>query len=178
MTTADYLNTPESSLPTELEFGAMGVADAPTPHHQAAVLDFAVALDAHVLEQRIGEIWLAPLDVILDAERALVVQPDLLFISNERERIVTDRVRGAPDLVLEVVSPFARVGDLQERLGWFAQYGVRECWVLHLYERRLETVSFGDGAIVSRKSFQVSDPIQSAVLPAFCRTLASILRLR
>jgi Uma2 family endonuclease len=178
MTTAEYLNTPESALPTELVYGAMRVADAPTPHHQAAVLDFAVALDAHVRAQGIGEIWLAPLDVILDAERALVVQPDLLFISNERERIITDRVRGAPDMVLEVLSPFARVGDLQQRLGWFAYYGVRECWVLHLYQRRLEIVSCGDGAIIRRTPFHVADPIQSAVLPAFSRPLASILRRR
>jgi Uma2 family endonuclease len=175
MTTIEYLQTPESLLPVQIAYGEFQVADAPTPRHQDAVKRYLLALDPFVEERRLGEVWLAPLDVILDAERALVVQPDLLFISKERAYILQDRVRGAPDMVLEVVAPHPRVGQLEERLGWYARYGVRECWVVRLFERRLDIVSCADGVIARRTVFGWDDPIESEVLPNFSRSPGSIV---
>ena len=176
MTTAEYLQTPESLIPTELIYGTLRVADAPMPRHQRAVRDLCFALVEHAEVRRLGEVWISPLDVILDAERALVVQPDLFFISNERREILTDRVRGAPDLVVEVLSPNPRIGKLGERIGWFQEYGVRECWLIHQFERRIEVLNFNGSNVIARASFDERAPIQSRVLPDFDRTLASILR--
>lgn len=176
MTTEEYLKTPESMLPTELIYGALRVADSPMPRHQAALADFFLALAPHVREHLLGHIWLSPLDVILDAPRALSVQPDLFFISNERNHILMDRVRGAPDMVLEVLSPNPRIGMLDERITWFAEYGVHECWLLHQFERRLEVLSFAGGVVEARTSFDDRAPIESGVLPDFKRSLDSILR--
>ena len=64
----------------------------------------------------IGEVLPAPMDVVLDYANALVVQPDLLFVSNDRREIITDRVYGAPDMVVEVLSPRPRIGKLDERV--------------------------------------------------------------
>ena len=175
MSTAEYLCTPETKVPTELIYGVLRVADSPMPHHQAAVADFHIALAEHVRQNRLGRIWLSPLDVILNAERALILQPDLLFISNERSHIVTDRVRGGPDMVLEVLSPHPRIGRLDERVAWFAEYGVRECWLLHQAERRLDVLSCADGRVAERHSFDAHTAIQSNVLPAFERSVDSIL---
>jgi hypothetical protein len=83
-------------LPQELIFGTLRVADAPLPNHQRAVAQLFLALNAHVTKRRGGEVWLSPIDVILDAPRHLLVRPDLLFISNERSYIVGDRIRGGP----------------------------------------------------------------------------------
>jgi Uma2 family endonuclease len=176
MTTADYLRTPESLVPTELIYGKLRVAESPLPRHQAVVLDLGVALVAHVQERRLGQIWIAPLDVILDAERALIVQPDLFFISNERSDILKDRVRGAPDLVVEVLSPNPRIGKLGERIGWFQKYGVRECWLLHQLEQRIEVLNFSGSNVIERASFGDKAAIRSRVLPEFDRTLGSMLR--
>ena len=106
----------------------------------------------------------------------LILQPDLLFISNARRHILTDRIRAAPDMVLEVLSPHPRIGRLDERIAWFAEYGVRECWLLHQAERRLEVLSFADGRVIGRASFDERTPIESVVLPDFTRSVGSILR--
>lgn len=91
ITTTDYLETPERLVPTELNYGVLRAADAPRAHHQRAVRDLCFALVEHAESRCLGEVLVSPLDVILDVERALVVQPDLLFISNERAHVVTDR---------------------------------------------------------------------------------------
>ena len=176
MTTDEYLNTPETLVPTELVYGVLRVADSPLAPHQAAVLDLMLALVQHVREHQLGEMWVSPLDIILDPERHLIVQPDLFFISKERSHIVSDRVRGAPDLVVEVLSPQPRIGKLGERIAWFAEYGVRECWLLHQPERRLEVLACAHGQVSKRSSFDANAAIQSTVLPDFGRSLASILR--
>lgn len=167
LTTDEYLRTPESLLPTELAFGVLRVAEAPRVRHQQAVGAFYLHLVQHVRERHLGEVLLSPLDVVLDRERALVVQPDLLFISNERAHIARERVVGAPDLVLEVLSPNPRVGALQERLAWFVRYGVREIWLLHQNEERFEVVHAGEGRVARRQSLDYLTPIVSDVLPDF-----------
>lgn len=105
LTTKKYLARPETLVPTELIYGSLRVADAPLAHHQRAVRDLCFAMVEHAESRHLGEVLFAPLDVILDVQRALVVQPDLLFVSNERRHIVADRIYGAPDLVVEIISP-------------------------------------------------------------------------
>jgi len=175
MTLDEYFRTPETVLPAELAFGALHVADAPSPRHQSAVARLFRALDDHVRAEGTGEMWIAPLDVVLDASRALVLQPDLLYISDARSAIVQDRIYGAPDLTIEVLSPSARVGRVDEHLGWFAEYGVRECWLVNL-DREDVTVVVMDGHRMQRVRSASREPIESTVLPRFRRSLQDILR--
>ena len=175
MTVDDYFATPETVRPAELAFGVLRVADSPTPRHQSMVAQLFRALDTHVRSRQLGQIWLAPLDVVLDASKALVVQPDLLFISNERESIVQDRVRGAPDLVIDVLSPNPRIGRTEDHLRWFAEYGVRECWLVHQDQRQITVITFTDARIGSRRVARANQPIASVVLPGLSLTLEQIL---
>ena len=175
MTVDDYFATPETVKPAELAFGVLRVAESPTPRHQSAVLELSSALDRHVRERRLGRIWISPLDVVLHETKALVVQPDLMFISNERASIVQDRVRGAPDLVIEVLSPNPRIGKTAEHLRWFAEYGVRECWLVHQGQRNVSVVEFRDGVARPQRLFGSKEPLRSAVLPDFSLSLSEIL---
>ncbi len=175
MTVDDYFSTVETVQPMELARGVIRVADAPMPRHQSAVLHLCLALDRHVRPRRLGRVWISPLDVVLSTRDALVVQPDLCFISNEREWIVTDHVRGAPDVVIEVLSPNPRIGSTEERVGWFAEYGVRECWLIHQDQRRVAVLSFDNRRISDRRSYGEREPIESKVLPEFRLSLKDIL---
>ncbi|HEX2340205.1 MAG TPA: Uma2 family endonuclease [Vicinamibacterales bacterium] len=166
MTTAEYFQTPETVLPCELAYGVLEVAEAPTATHQRAVRDLLLAMVPFVRERQLGEVMVSPIDVVLDYDAALVVQPDLLFVSAGRE-IISDKVYGAPDLVVEVLSPRPRVGQLDRRLGWFARYGVREGWVIDLPSRHLDVLSFGLSGVRSRKSFAPGETLESLVIPGF-----------
>lgn len=175
MTIDDYFSTPETVKPAELAFGLLRVAESPTSRHQSTVKRMLLALEAHVASRALGEVWVAPLDVVLDAERALVVQPDLMFVSNARAAIVGDRVMGAPDLVIEVLSPNPRIGKTSEHLRWFAEYGVRECWIVHQQQTRLSIVEFRDRQAGPHRLFDARQPIRSSVLPEFSLSLSEIL---
>ena len=175
MDTEEYFRTPETLLPQELVYGLVREAAAPTPGHQRIVGQMFLALSEHLRRHRAGSVWLSPIDVVLDADRHLVVQPDLIVVCNDRLRLVSDRVRGAPDLVIEVLSPRPRIGTVDERLAWFAQYGVRECWLVHQVPREVEVVRFAAGAFESRRFFEEDEPIRSAVLPGFDSSFAAIL---
>ncbi|MDO8677841.1 MAG: Uma2 family endonuclease [Acidobacteriota bacterium] len=165
LTTAEYLRTAESLRVQELVYGTLYVADSPSPKHQQLLFDLAVLLKVFVQQNKLGTIWIAPLDVILDAAQALIVQPDLFFISKQRQHIVTDHVWGAPDMVLEVLSPHPRIGDLEQRIGWFAKYGVRECWLVHQLSKEIEILQLT--GTTKRRTFRNLQPIESTVLPGF-----------
>lgn len=175
LTTDEYLAGEETLLPQELIWGL--VRDAPTPHprHQRAVFRLGELMAAHVRALDRGEVFLSPLDVILDEARGLVVQPDSFFVAKDRLRIVSDRVRGAPDLMVEILSPRPRIGRLDERLGWFATYGVRECWVVHQLSTHVDVLDFGGGHITARRRFGASERIESLVLPGFPHAFADFV---
>lgn len=164
MTTEEYLQTPETVLPRELALGTFRVADAPTISHQRVVGELFIGLSEHVRERKLGDVLIAPIDVVLDADADLVVQPDLLFVSNERRNVIGDRVFGAPDLVIEVLSPYPRIGHLEEKMGWYAKYGVRECWLASLARKEVAVLTFEDGAITARSLFARGQRIVSPIL--------------
>ena len=174
MTTAEYLETPETLQPREQNYGELHVADAPTVTHQRLVGRLFKALDEHVGLYKLGEVLLSPIDVILDGPKALVVQPDLVFVSAARAIIFEDRIWGAPDLAVEVLSPWPRVGRTEERVALFAKYGVQECWLVHQVTKRVEVVRFDGGSEVARTAHGWHEPIVSHVLPAFRVSIGSI----
>lgn len=175
LTTDGYLRTPEMLRPAELVYGVMRVAESPSVRHQQAVGAFHLALAPHVSARRLGRVLLAPLDIIFDWDRDLILQPDLVFISHGRWRTRQERLVCAPDVVLEVLSPHPRIGRLEERIGWFAEYGVREIWLLHQTTQRFEILGTAEQRVVARQEFDYLQPIQSEVLPEFTHTVGDIL---
>jgi Uma2 family endonuclease len=98
-----------------------------------------------------------------------------LFVSRHRLEVVQERIYGAPDLVIEILSPHPRIGRLDERIDWFATYGVREIWLYHQPERRMEILACHEGAVAARRSFGWADRLASDVLPLFNEALGVVL---
>jgi Uma2 family endonuclease len=167
LTTSEYLQTAESLRVQELLYGTLHVAESPTPRHQNLLLELAILMRVYVRQYRLGTVWIAPLDVILDPARALIMQPDLFYVSNHRQHIVSDRIWGAPDLVVEVLSPHPRIGKVEDRVNLFGHYGVKECWLIHQLTMEIEVIQLGNLAPISRRTFRALDRIESEVLPDF-----------
>ena len=104
LTYQDYFDLPDSDDRYELIGGELYTAPPPIPDHQGFLFVLTLALGNFVVERSLGRIYFSPIGVVLSDDN--VLQPDLIFIATERLNIITGNyVQGAPDLVVEVLSP-------------------------------------------------------------------------
>ena len=128
LTYEDYVLIPEDGRRHEILEGEHYVTASPFIRHQDVVSNLHFALSLFNRTHRLGKILLAPTDVILSPHD--VVVPDLIFVSNERMGIVTEKnVQGAPDLIVEVLSKRTRQRDESLKLHLYERHGVREYWM-------------------------------------------------
>lgn len=145
LTYADLVEIPNDRNRYELFEGELQVTAAPNISHQAAVNNLSFVLTGHVRQHRLGAVFTAPSDVLLSD--VSVVEPDLLFVSKERAEIILPRyIRGAPDLVVEVLSPSTAQVDRQVKMQLYARHGIQNYW--HLDPNHHEFVAYvlEDGA--------------------------------
>jgi Uma2 family endonuclease len=126
----------------ELIFGRFYLSPSPTVLHQIVVSLLWLRLH-HIALEAGGIALFAPLDVGL-ADHS-VVQPDVLYFSAARRKAVGERIEGAPDLVVEVLSPGTVRRDRGEKLSLYAQLGIREYWIVDPAERQIEFLVLRDG---------------------------------
>ena len=125
----DSLNFPNDGKRHEIIDGEHFVTPSPNTKHQSVVGNLYMALGSHLKAHPIGVVFLAPFDVVFsDLD---VVEPDLLYISRERAGVLTEKhVRGAPDLVVEIVSAGTRKTDETIKRKLYDRFDVREYWVV------------------------------------------------
>ena len=122
----DYRHTPEDKR-YELLDGELIMVLAPRTAHQRTSRDILIPINTFVAENDLGEVVIAPCDVVLSDTD--VVQPDLLFVSKERSHIINeDNIRGALDLVIEILSPSTAQRDRTLKRTLYALHGVPEYW--------------------------------------------------
>jgi Uma2 family endonuclease len=170
MTAEEFLALPETNERIELIDGEVIVSPAPELNHQDTVGAASLFLSALPVE---GKVYLAPTDVHLDT--GIVVQPDLVWIAAESlcQPVEGKYLRGAPDLIIEVLSPGTAVRDRGRKFDLYEAYGVREYWLVdpagryvEVY-RRNETKFERVGLFSAGKSL-TSVVLNTAVDPAVC----------
>ena len=164
LTLREYLSGEETNRPMELDFGVVREPPAPSFSHQIVLGRAFVRIHEHVSGNQLGCVVQSPVDVVLDRERALVVQPDLVFIAADRLHICTDRVWGPPDLAVEVLSMGTARHDSAVKLSWSQRYGVRECWLIDPVAREVHVVSFSESTR-STHAYTEHETVESSVLP-------------
>ena len=127
---------PETNLPTEIWDGHLVMAPAPIPSHQIISSRIEDALRRWVSRRRLGLVLYAPVDVVLTPK--LVYQPDVFFISKQRLHLITDRIQGAPDLVVEIVSSGRRKHDYKDKKDNYEAHGVKEYWIIDPDKEHIE----------------------------------------
>lgn len=141
-TYGDYLAlTPPDSSSFEVLRGELTVAPAPVPRHQWACDELTSLLRLFVKQNDLGRVFSSPIDVILGGhtEAETVVQPDILFIAKDRLGMIEEtNISGAPDLMVEVLSVSSAYRDRIEKKRIYAEFGVREYWIVDADQKVLE----------------------------------------
>ena len=125
------------------------MAPTPIPEHQLFLYYLAKAIEEFATRHGLGITLIAPLDVVLSDDD--VLQPDIVFVSNERRSIIRKglNVQGAPDLVVEVLSPSTAQRDRTIKRERYARFGVREYWIADIVGGTVEV------NVVSSDKFEV-----------------------
>jgi Uma2 family endonuclease len=135
----EFRRLPDDGKRYELIRGEVHLSPAPTTRHQFVLQNLFLNLGPHVARQRLGEVLVAPLDVRLAVDTAL--QPDLIFISNARAGIIReDWIAGAPDLVVEILSPSTAAHDRAIKLALYGEAGVPWVWFLDPVAKTVEVL--------------------------------------
>ncbi len=177
LTYDDLLAMPDDGLRHEIIDGVLYVSPSPATPHQFTVGKLHQAIANYLDDHPVGEVYLAPFDVVFT--KYDVVEPDLLFIRAERLAVLTDRnVTGAPDLVIEVLSPGTRRVDLTLKRDLFEREGVREYWIVDPVEGTIDVHRSLARALVPVESLSTAadDWIVSPLLPGFSVPLARLFR--
>ena len=136
---ADYVALPEEPR-CELLYGRLLVTPAPSLRHQH-VAGKVFRLLADFADRNGGHAFVSPVDVVL-ADHS-IVQPDVIYVTSGRSSILRSRVEGAPDLVVEILSPGTARRDLGAKLRLYADSGVAEYWIV---DPALQTFEFLENA--------------------------------
>ena len=167
LTYEDYVELPNDGKRYEVLDGELYVTPAPSTRHQKVLGKLFFHLTAHLQGRDLGEVLLAPCDVLLATHD--IVQPDLLFVARERAALIEPaNVKGAPDLLVEVLSPTTRRTDERTKRDRYRATGVAEYW---LVDPELETIKVyrwaGEAALAEPKLFELErgDVLATPLLP-------------
>jgi Uma2 family endonuclease len=170
-TVEDYMRLPEGTR-AELIEGEILMSPSPRKHHQNAVLNLGMILKNHARSARAGEVFIAPFDVHLPGDS--VVQPDVVFVATPNLAIVRDWIYGAPDLLVEVVSPDGVERDRLVKRRLYAESGVREYWLVDPEERTVEVLTLAGTGWVPQGYFKSTDVLISPTLPGLALPLGDV----
>jgi Uma2 family endonuclease len=160
----DYAKLPEGA-PYQLIGGKLIMTPSPTPFHQYISTRIEKKLIDFVEERDLGLVFDAPLDVYLEEKETY--QPDIIYISKERLNIIEDKIKGAPDLVMEILSPSTAYYDLRRKARTYAKHGVKEYWVVDPMEKSVEIYKNNDGTFELVQKAEGEGKIKSLILPGF-----------
>ncbi len=158
----DYLKL-EDDKRCEVINGRLEEMPAPNFEHQIISIKLEFVMYSYVIGKKAGVIIHAPFDVIL-AEN-IVVQPDIVFISNENLKNIKDgRLFGAPDLVVEIVSTGSYRKDRYEKFRIYEEFGVKEYWIVLPGEKVIEVWCLKEGKYVLHSVAVEKGEVESCVL--------------
>jgi len=137
LTFEQFRQLPDDGKRYELVRGEVHLTPSPTTKHQLVLQRLFASLNSHLSKNPLGRMLIAPLDVRLGADTAL--QPDMRYVANAHVAIIQeDYIRGAPDLVVEILSPSTAAHDRATKLHLYAEAGVGEMWFIDPQAKTVE----------------------------------------
>lgn len=175
VTVADLDSMPDDGNRYEVIEGELFASDASSLTHQLVLGNLLFSIQRYLNQDHIGFVVPGP-GVILSEISGVI--PDVIFISNERRGEIAsgEKVTGAPDLVIEIVSPGAE-NERRDRVvkrQLYARYGVREYWIADPGSRTIEVYLYDGNSLNLSATFGEQDDVASSVLPGYRCNVAEI----
>ncbi len=172
-TYADLLHFPDDGKRREIIDGELYVTPSPNTKHQTVSMNLSGLLWNYIQQHPIGQVFAAPFDTVFSEFD--VVEPDLLYIARERLEVSTrNNVRGAPDLVVEILSPGTRRTDELVKPKLFERFGVREYWVVDPELNTIKISRLSGTAFVHAAELGAGDSLTTPLLPGFSVSLTDV----
>ncbi|WP_043582397.1 Uma2 family endonuclease [Geminisphaera colitermitum] len=164
LTAHDYRELPEYGPRYQLIEGDLHMAPAPNRFHQGILIFLAGEFTIYLKQNQIGKVYAGPFDVYLSDLN--VYQPDLSYFSKERYCYLTDEgANGAPDLVVEILSPSTSKYDLGVKRDVYARTGVLEYWIIDPMARVVKVYNLEENADTPVATLRSGRKLASALLP-------------
>ena len=172
LTYEDYASLPDDER-CELIDGELIPMPSPKEIHQTTAGTLFMSVGMFVRITGLGRIYFAPFDVILSPTD--VVQPDLIFVSSARAHIITeDNIRGAPDLVVEILSPSTAGYDRTTKRNLYARHRVGEYWLIDPYAKTVTVLTLGASGYNTHAVYGEGDTLTSPTLAGFALNLSDL----
>lgn len=176
LTYHDYREIPEGPPYCQLIEGELQMSPSPNRAHQAILRNLTFALLQHLAKNPVGEILFAPFDVYLTDLN--VYQPDLIFVSKDRKKILTQQgAEGAPDLVVEILSPRTAHLDRVVKRDIYARTGVEELWIVDPDLKQVQVFDLAKNPDAPRAKYSTAHKLRSRVLPKLTISVAKIFQM-
>ena len=173
LTFADYARlTPPDSGNYELHNGKIIYMPSPLDSHQEISIALSARLYLYVLTHKLGKVLAAPMDTIFTPNDT--VQPDILFVSTEKLKIINRQVKGAPDLVVEIVSGGNTPKEMSYKKHLYEASGVREYWLIHPIKKTLTQYENIEGEFFVKNVANTEGVILSITVEGFELKLSDI----
>ncbi len=174
LTYEEYLSLPETKVRYEIVDGVMVMCPSPTIEHQRILRKIFLALHQFAEESGFGEVFFAPLDILVQREPLRTRQPDLLFVRTERTSILGQIVEGGPDLVVEVLSPGNSRADVEGKLADYLSMRVSESWLVSPEARTVEVLVLNEGNWRRKSLYGLGDTVESTVLTGLSLSVSEL----
>ena len=172
VTYEDYRNLPDDER-YELIDGELIMAAAPSVIHQMIQDNIGLSLNLFIRANNLGRLFYAATDVYLSDTN--VVQPDLLFVSRERANILTYGViNGAPDLVVEILSPPTAQRDRTQKRELYARFRVPEYWQAYAETRSVAVLTLAGDDYEVAGVYGMGETLTSPLLAGFRLNIGDI----
>ena len=169
----DIWDTPDDGNRYEVIDGELCVSPPPVREHQHASGELQYRIRHYLEENPIGLLYAAPFGVILTGLNG--VQPDLVFVSNERQRILSHRaVEGVPDLIVEIAESATRDRDRGVKLQRYAATRVQHYWIIDALEQTIEERVLGEDSYGPPKVYRVGETFQPVLFPGLSIEVARL----
>ena len=175
LTVEDYRATREGSRYQLVEGELILMSPAPNRTHQKIIWSLSQIFGRHLAQRPIGQVFLAPFDVFLSEHD--VVQPDVLFLANEHlDLLRDDGVHGAPDLVIEVLSPATAQLDKKTKRLSYVRAGVKELWLVDPLLLQIQRYDFARDTAKPVQLIEENETFETPLLPGLMLVAAEIFR--